>query len=157
MTPEPLNHLTDDDVVARLQEVASAADARTRLQLEVVHILKHNYPRYDWVGIYNLEEDKVLVLGPFLGKPSPHTRIKTDSGICGAAVREEQTIIVEDVNADPRYLACSLETKSEIVVPIFKNGKVVGEIDIDSHEKAAFTETDRKLLERVAAILSAAY
>lgn len=157
MTPQELNHLTDDDVLARLREVASAPDSKDRLPLEVVHILKHNYPHYDWVGIYNLESDDVLVLGPFLGKPSPHTRIKTDSGICGAAVREEQTIVIDDVNADPRYLACSLETKSEIVVPIFKNGVVVGEIDIDSHKHSAFTDTDRKLLEEVALILSVAY
>ena len=157
MTPQELKYLTEDDLLARLREVASAPDANLRLPLEVVHLLKHNYPHYDWVGIYNLEADDELVLGPFLGKPSPHTRIKTDSGICGAAVREEQTIIIDDVNADPRYLACSLETKSEIVVPIFKAGKVVGEIDIDSHKHAAFTATDRKLLEEIATILSAAY
>ena len=73
---------------------------------------------------------------------------KIDSGICGAAVREEDTIIVDDVNSDPRYLACSLETKSEIVVPIFKNGKVVGELDIDSHTPAAFTEVGQTLSRR---------
>ncbi len=157
MTAQELKRLTDDDVLARLREVASSADAKLRLPLEAVHILKHNYPHYDWVGIYNLEGENILVLGPFLGKPSPHTRIKTDSGICGAAVREEQTIIIDDVNADPRYLACSLETKSEIVVPIFKDGAVVGEIDIDSHKHAAFTVSDRQLLEEVAAILSRAY
>lgn len=157
MAPEELSRLTADDVLARLREVASASNAKERLPLEVVHILKHNYQHYDWVGIYNLEDDDTLVLGPFLGKPSPHTRIKMDSGICGAAVREEQTIIIDDVNSDPRYLACSLETKSEIVVPIFKNGVVVGEIDIDSHKHAAFTQSDRKLLEEIAAILSQAY
>lgn len=157
MASQELNRLTEEDLLARLREVASAPDAKLRLPLEVVHILKHNYQHYDWVGIYNLEEDNVLVLGPFLGKPSPHTRIKTDSGVCGAAVREEHTIIVDDVNADPRYLACSLETKSEIVVPIFKNGIVVGEIDIDSHTHAAFTSADRNLLEKVAVILSEAY
>lgn len=157
MSPEELSYLIPEDVLARLREVASAPNAKERLPFEVVHILKNNYPYYDWVGIYNLEEDDTLVLGPFLGKPSPHTRIKTDSGICGAAVREEQTIIIDDVNADPRYLACSLETKSEIVVPIFKNGVVVGEIDIDSHKQAAFTEVDRKLLEEIAVILSQVY
>lgn len=157
MTPEPLNRLTDEDVIARLKEVAESEDGRERLPLEVVHILKHNYPHYDWVGIYNLVAKDELVLGPFLGKPSPHIRIKTDSGICGAAVREEDTIIIDDVNADPRYLACSIETKSEIVVPIFRNGTVVGEIDIDSHTHAAFTDRDRKLLETIAEILSAAY
>lgn len=157
MCPEELSYLTPEDVLARLREVASTPNGRERLAFEVVHILKNNYPSYDWVGIYNLEGDDTLVLGPFLGKPSPHTRIKTDSGICGAAVREEQTIIIDDVNSDPRYLACSLETKSEIVVPIFKDGVVVGEIDIDSHKHAAFNQDDRKLLEEIAVILSLAY
>lgn len=152
-----MDKLTNADIIARLNEVASQPDAAKRLLFEAVNLLKHNFEHYDWVGIYSLESADELVLGPFLGKPSPHTRIKTDSGICGAAVREEQTIIIDDVNADPRYLACSLETKSEIVVPIFKGEKVVGEIDIDSHKHAAFTEADRKLLEEIAAILSAAY
>lgn len=152
-----MDKLTNADIIARLNEVASQPDAAKRLLFEAVNLLKHNFDYYDWVGIYSLESADELVLGPFLGKPSPHTRIKTDSGICGAAVREEQTIIIDDVNADPRYLACSLETKSEIVVPIFKGEKVVGEIDIDSHKHAAFTEADRRLLEEIAAILSAAY
>jgi len=157
MSPLALPRLTDDEVLARLREVAASAGARERLPLEVVHILKHNYPRYDWVGIYNLAKPDELVLGPFLGKPSPHVRIRTDAGVCGAAVREEATIVVDDVNADPRYLACSLETKSEIVVPVFKADRVVAEIDIDSHTPAAFTGHDRRLLEQVAEILAAAY
>lgn len=95
-----------------------------------------------------------LILGPYVGKPSPHTRIKFDSGICGAAVREGETIVVDDVNSDPRYLACSLETKSEIVVPIWKEGKIVGEIDIDSDELAAFNGDDKDLLEKVGTFLS---
>jgi GAF domain-containing protein len=95
-----------------------------------------------------------LVLGPFVGKPSPHTRIKLDSGICGAAAREQRTVVVNDVNADPRYLACSLETKSEIVVPIWKGGNIVGEIDIDSNVPSAFNVEDKSLLEDVSCLLS---
>src|SRR5690606_14617984 len=95
-----------------------------------------------------------LVLGPFLGKPSPHTRIPLGRGICGAAATEKQTIIVDDVNADPRYLACSVETRSEIVAPIMLNGVVLGEIDIDSDKAAAFGDQDRKLVEAVAALLA---
>ena len=78
------------------------------------------------------------MLGPYLGKPSPHTRIPLNRGICGAAASQKATIIVDDVNADPRYLACSIETKSEIVVPIMRDGRVFGEIDIDSDRPAAF-------------------
>jgi L-methionine (R)-S-oxide reductase len=94
------------------------------------------------------------VLGPYLGKRSPHTRIPVGSGICGAAAAEKQTIVVDDVNADERYLACSLETRSEIVVPIMRDGRVVGEIDVDSDRAAAFGPEDRALLEAVAPLLA---
>jgi GAF domain-containing protein len=110
-------------------------------------------PHYTWVGIYVLD-GKELVLGPFLGKPSPHTRIPLGQGICGAAATEKATIVVDDVNADPRYLACSIETRSEIVVPIMIDGDVLGEIDIDSDKPAAFGSADRALLEPVAALLA---
>ena len=118
-----------------------------------VAILKRDVPAYTWVGIYLLEDDE-LVLGPFLGKPSPHTRIPLGRGICGAAATGKATIVVDDVNADPRYLACSLETKSEIVVPIMSGDRVLGEIDIDSDRPAAFGPDDRRLLESVAALLA---
>jgi len=117
-----------------------------------VKVLKERNPRYTWVGIYLLQDGE-LVLGPFLGKPSPHTRIPVGQGICGAAAREEQTVIVPDVHADPRYLACSLETRSEIVVPIFSRGRVVGEIDIDSDLPEAFGQQDRALLEAAARLI----
>src|SRR5690349_24811412 len=108
--------------------------------------LKQQVPDYTWVGIYVLDGNE-LVLGPFVGKPSPHTRIPLGRGICGAAATEKATIIVDDVNADPRYLACSLETKSEIVVPIMRGDRVLGEIDIDSDRHAAFGPADRRMLE----------
>jgi L-methionine (R)-S-oxide reductase len=117
-----------------------------------VALLKEQ-PDYSWVGIYLLDGNE-LVLGPFLGKPSPHTRIPLGRGICGAAATEKQTIIVDDVNADPRYLACSIETKSEIVAPIMFDGVVLGEIDIDSDKHAAFGDRDRQLVEAVAAMLA---
>jgi len=131
---------------------AGAPDART-LMAETVALLQREQPRYNWVGIYLLEKD-VLVLGPFVGKPTPHTRIPLNQGICGAAASTGHTLIVEDVHADPRYLACSLETRSEIVVPITHDGQVLGEIDIDSDIPAAFTKEDRVLLEQVAEILA---
>ena len=89
----------------------------------------------------------MLQLGEFVGAPTEHVRIPVARGICGAAVAQAQTIVVDDVHSDPRYLACSIETKSEIVVPIEANGKIVGEIDIDSHQAAAFGPEDRAFLE----------
>jgi len=97
---------------------------------------------------------EMLVLGPFRGAPTEHTRIPVHQGICGAAVAQNQTVVVDDVNADPRYLACSLETKSEIVVPIRAHGRVIGEIDIDSHNPSAFTAADRNFLEACALIVT---
>ncbi len=136
------------DVNALLTAIAAAPDANAAMQIAVER-LKADLPHYTWVGIYLLEGDE-LVLGPYLGKPSPHTRIPLNRGICGAAASQKATIIVDDVNADPRYLACSIETKSEIVVPIMRNGRVFGEIDVDSDRPAAFGAEDRVMLEGVA-------
>jgi putative methionine-R-sulfoxide reductase with GAF domain len=132
--------------------VASAPNPDAAMK-QAVWLLKDAIPYYSWVGIYLLDGDE-LVLGPFLGKPSPHTRIPLGRGICGAAATEKATIVVDDVNADARYLACSIETRSEIVVPIIEDGDVLGEIDIDSDTPAAFGDADRALLEAVAALLA---
>src|SRR5437016_3372104 len=129
-------------------QIAAAPSASAAMDL-VVATLKREFRNYDWVGIYLLDGDE-LVLGPFLGAPSPHTRIPLNRGICGAAASQKETIVVDDVNSDPRYLACSLQTKSEIVVPIMRGDAVFGEIDIDSHTPAAFGDTDRATLEQIA-------
>ena len=137
-----------DDIRRELMDVG-ATEAMTRL----VAILKARVPHYTWVGIYRREQED-LVLGPYLGKPSPHTRIPIGRGICGAAAAARQTIIVDDVSADDRYLACSVETQSEIVVPVMRNGEVLAEIDIDSDTRAAFGRKDQELLEAAATILA---
>jgi L-methionine (R)-S-oxide reductase len=125
-----------------------------RAMAAAVATLKRRMPDYSWVGIYLLDGNE-LVLGPFEGKPSPHARIPLGRGICGAAASEKATIIVDDVNADPRYLACSVETRSEIVVPIMSGSEVLGELDIDSDRLAAFDSADQQLLEAVASLLAA--
>jgi GAF domain-containing protein len=145
---------TDQDglLTAIGSAVAAAPGAESAMQ-QAVRLLKDGVPHYSWVGIYVLDGNE-LVLGPYVGKPSPHTRIPLGRGICGAAAAEKATIVVDDVNADPRYLACSIETKSEIVVPIMRGAEVLGEIDIDSDTPAAFGARDRALLEPVAALLA---
>ena len=133
----------------------------TAAMTRLVTLLRDRVPHYTWVGVYLLDGEE-LVLGPFVGKPSPHTRIPLGRGICGAAASEKATIVVDDVNSDPRYLACSLETRSEIVVPIMRAStvpgtggqQVLGEIDIDSDRPAAFGGADRQLLESIASTLS---
>jgi L-methionine (R)-S-oxide reductase len=121
---------------------------------QVVEVLHDRCEHYSWVGIYLVEGDE-LVLGPWKGpEATEHVRIPIGQGICGAAAASGRTEIVDDVNADPRYLACFASTRSEIVVPITYEGRVVGEIDIDSDEPAAFTDADRAFLERVAKLIS---
>jgi GAF domain-containing protein len=145
-------HTTSDPIVS---VVSAAPDAQTAME-SAVGALKAAFPQYSWVGIYLMDGNE-LVLGPYLGKPSPHTRIPLNRGICGAAASQKQTIIVDDVNSDPRYLACSLDTRSEVVVPILRGDTVLGEIDIDSDRPAAFGAADRALLEAVAAALSSKF
>jgi 3-dehydroquinate dehydratase-2 len=135
-----------------LQNFLQTQPARDEGYRYCVQLLKRHFPKYDWAGIY-LVEGNELVVHNYLGAPTPHTRIPIGQGICGAAVAEEQTIIVQDVHADPRYLACSLETKSEIVVPI-QGKQMYGEIDIDSHTPEAFWENDKNFLEHMAQSLA---
>jgi L-methionine (R)-S-oxide reductase len=140
------------EAVDRILNRESEADEVLRQTVEVLH---DRFEHYSWVGIY-LVEDGDLVLGPWKGpQATEHVRIPVGQGICGAAAASGQTEVVGDVNADERYLACFASTRSEIVVPISYEGRVVGEIDIDSDRPSAFTEEDRTFLERVALLISA--
>ena len=144
------------DLILELDALPATAGSAHTLMQGIVALLHSKLTRYNWVGFYMLEREgdrEILVLGPFKGTMTPHTRIPLNQGICGAAASSGKTVVVDDVNADSRYLACSLETKSEIVVPVFAHGKVVGELDIDSHFLAAFGPDDRKLCEHAAVVL----
>jgi L-methionine (R)-S-oxide reductase len=107
---------------------------------------------FNWTGFYMLD-DGVLKVGPYVGPPTPHTVIELNAGICGAAASQKETIIVDDVRSDPRFLACSIHTRSEIVVPLMDGDTVLGEIDIDSNRPATFTSRDRETLEKIAAVV----
>jgi GAF domain-containing protein len=136
--------------------LAGAAQSSQGLMSAMVKLLRARIPAYNWVGFYLIDKsgpEPMLILGPYEGAPTPHTRIPLNQGICGAAASSGETVVVDDVGSDPRYLACSIETKSEIVVPICVRGEVVGEVDIDSHTPAAFTGTDRKLVEYCARVV----
>jgi L-methionine (R)-S-oxide reductase len=137
----------------RLNSKARTAD---ELMKGITLLLNEHMLKYNWVGFYMLEVEAnppVLVLGHYQGAMTPHTRIPLNQGICGAAASSGKTVVVDDVNSDSRYLACSLETKSEIVVPIHVHGKVAGELDIDSHFPAAFGREDRELVEYCAQLV----
>jgi len=142
-------------LLSRLRELAATTPSLDALQTSIVQAIAAEFSHYNWTGFYMLDpaDPQTLVLGAFVGEPTPHVRIPVSQGICGAAVASGETVIVDDVNADPRYLSCSIRTKSEIVVPIRAYGKVEGEIDIDSHTSAAFTGADRSFLEEAARIV----
>jgi L-methionine (R)-S-oxide reductase len=143
---------THDEVLTSIRkQIEHEHDAQRAMERAVVTL--KTLPDYTWVGVYLLDGNE-LVLGPYQGKPSPHTRIPVGRGICGAAAAEKATIVVDDVNADSRYLACSVDTLSEIVVPIMRGNDVLGEIDVDSDRLRAFGAADRRLLESVAALLA---
>ena len=151
----PTNYQTLAD---ELTGLANSAESAVHLMTMIVERLQELVQHYNWVGFYMLAEGEdgaapMLVLGPYVGADTPHKRIPLNQGICGAAVSSAQTVVVDDVNSDPRYLSCSIETRSEIVAPVFVKGAVVGELDIDSHTPAAFTDDDRQLVEHCASLV----
>lgn len=145
-----------EEVRQEVTELAKASPTSADLMQGVCKLLHERMLKYNWVGFYMLEpgvQPPMLALGAFVGAMTPHTRIPLNQGICGAAASSGQTIVVDDVSKDPRYLACSLETRSEIVVPVFVKGRVVGELDIDSHFPAAFAPEDQELVQYCAALV----
>jgi L-methionine (R)-S-oxide reductase len=145
-----------DDVRSEINSLAESSSTAQNLMRAMVKLLHDKMLKYNWVGFYMLEpgaQPPVLVLGAFEGAMTPHTRIPLNQGICGAAASSGQTVVVDDVAKDSRYLACSLETKSEIVVPVFAHGKVVGELDIDSHFPAAFTSEHQDFVKHCAVLV----
>jgi GAF domain-containing protein len=139
-----------------LSTLAQTLATAQELMQAMARVLHERMLKYNWVGFYMLEpgaKPPVLVLGAFEGAMTPHTRIPLNQGICGAAASSGQTVVVDDVSKDSRYLACSLETKSEIVVPVFAHGKIVGELDIDSHFAAAFTPEHQELVQYCAMLV----
>src|ERR1700733_13676818 len=145
-----------EEVRTEISDLAQTSHSAQDLMQRMVKLLYDRMLKYNWVGFFLLEpgaEPPMLVLGAFEGAMTPHTRIPLHQGICGAAASSGQTVVVDDVSKDPRYLACSLETKSEIVVPIFAHGKVVGELDIDSHFPAAFTGEHQLLVQHCAMLV----
>ncbi|MBI1741790.1 GAF domain-containing protein [Candidatus Acetothermia bacterium] len=140
------------DLLKQLEKETQSLDFPETIEI-AVKFLRKQVKHYNWVGIYMLEGEE-LVLRAWDGpEATEHVRIPIGAGICGLAAREKRTVIVGDVNTDPRYLACFPYTRSEIVVPLFKTGKVIGEIDIDSNTPHAFTEKDRSFLEQIAHFL----
>jgi GAF domain-containing protein len=150
-TPNRISEVRQE--VDRLNSAAGSAD---QLMKGITFLLNQQMLKYNWVGFDILEQGTdltILVRGDFQGAINAHTGITVNKGLDGVGGQSGKTVVVDDVNSDPRYLACSLETKSEIVVPVFARGKVAGELDIDSHFPAAFGSEDRELIEYCAQVV----
>lgn len=150
--PPPDKEALFAELRPRIEKILGACKNSREMRRKAVDLLHASLPHFHWTGIYLLEGN-TLVLGPYHGKPTEHTRIPVGRGICGRAVAEKRPIVIEDVARESNYLACSLETRSEIVVPIHAAGEIVGEIDVDSEAPAAFDRRDQVFLEGVASLL----
>lgn len=143
-------------LLGRVREIIDELSDTNAKLLSICKLIMDNVPYYDWVGFYLADQSRKreLVLGPFVGEQTEHIRIPFGKGICGQAAERKTIFIVQDVSKETNYLSCSPHVKSEIVTPIFKNGGVVGELDIDSHTISPFTKADERFLKDVCEILS---
>lgn len=138
-----------DKVLEEVRDIVEKEeDVESKLK-DICRFLHTELEGYDWVGFY-LVENGELVLGPYVGEATEHTNIDFGEGVCGQAADREETFLIDDVKREENYLSCSPKVESEIVVPLFKEGEVVGEIDIDSHQRSRFGDEDEKLLEEIA-------
>ena len=138
-----MNHLNQ-----RTQTILNSEKDSTQKMQQICQLLHDEVKHFNWVGFYFKNGDKnELKLGPYVGAETDHTIIPYGKGICGQVAESNQTFVVQDVSAADNYLACSIETKAEIVVPIFKNQENIGQIDIDSHYKDSITQEDQDFLE----------
>ncbi len=143
-----------NSLIAQIKEIVKGQNDSKGKLLKICELLKNKVPYYNWVGFYIADnEKKELTLGPYVGEPTEHTKIPFGRGICGQAAERRETFVVQDVSKETNYLSCSMNVKSEIVVPVFKEGIVVAEIDIDSHQISPFTNEDKEFLEQVAEII----
>jgi len=155
MSEQSVGSRDRSELKAEVEALAASDAPDERVLDEVVRLVHDAHPLWDWSGIYLLVEG-TLVVGPFAGSEEPpeHSRIEVGEGVCGTAVAEDENQLVEDVRELDNYLACSLSTRSELVVLIRDGGKVVGQFDIDSDERGAFTSDDEALLDELAAMIS---
>lgn len=133
----------------RLLSIIESPKENTDEKLQkICQLLDQEISYFNWTGFYFRNSDKEeLILGPYVGAETEHTHIPFGRGICGQVAVSGETFVVPDVSKEDNYLSCSISTKSEIVVPIFKNGENIGQIDIDSHKIDPFTQEDIELLE----------
>ncbi|MFH5833964.1 GAF domain-containing protein [Halalkalibaculum sp. DA3122] len=140
-----------EKIIKKTEEILNRPVSRDEKLFAICELLDDEVEVFDWVGFYLVdpEAERELVLGPYVGEATDHTRIPFGKGICGQAAESLETFVVQDVSEEDNYLACSIDVKAEIVVPILKDGELVGELDIDSHTKGSITGDHRKMLEDI--------
>ena len=136
-------------ILESLEAVAAETSDASILGTHVVQAIQEAMPQATWVGIYWLDGNE-LVLGPFLGAETAHTHIPVGKGVCGMAIQDEDDQLIDDVREVPHYLACSASVRSELVVLIYSQGKIVGQIDLDADEVGAFDPDDACVMRAVA-------
>lgn len=144
-------------IIDRVRKIVGQSDqARDAKLQQICELLSEEVEVFDWVGFYLVdpEADRELVLGPFVGEATEHTRIPFGKGICGQAAETNETFVVQDVNEAENYLSCSIHVKAEIVVPVKKESEFVAELDIDSHTKDSLTDEHRAMLEEVCEVVA---
>src|ERR1700691_5375013 len=143
-----------EELLREFQQFAPTAATATILMQHISERLHEKMTRYNWVGFYLIDpaDAGMLLVGPFAGSFTPNSRIPLDTGLCGAAASSGQTVVVDDVAKDPRYLAGSSLVKCEIVVPIFAKGKLAGELDIESYFASVFNKAEQEFVEGCAEV-----
>ena len=146
-----------NDLLQELQDFAKSAPTAHSLMEQMATRLHQKMTRYNWTGFYLVDpsDPGYLIVGPYVGSFTPNARIPLDRGLCGTAATTGKVIVVQDVSADPRYLAGSSLVKSEIVVPIFADKKLAAELDIESYFANTFTQPEQQFVESCAAVLAA--
>jgi GAF domain-containing protein len=145
-----------EELLREFQNFAKTASTAQALMDRMAQRLHEKMTRYNWVGFYLVDaaDPGVLVVGPFVGSFTPNARIPLDTGLCGAAATTGQTVVVQDVTKDPRYLAGSSMVNSEIVVPISVKGKLAGELDIESYFANTFDRSEQEFVEACAMVVA---
>lgn len=141
-----------DELLKEIRDYTGVAPNANALMQRIAERLHETQTRFNWVGFYLIDpaNPEILMLGPYVGSFTPHDRISTSVGLCGAAATSGKTVVVHDVSQDPRYLSGSSMVKCEIVVPIFAKGKLAGELDINSYFAGTFPPTEQAFIEACA-------
>ena len=144
-----------EELLHEFQDFARTAPTAEALMERIAQRLHEKMTRYNWVGFYLVDptDAGVLLVGPFVGSFTPNARIPLGTGLCGAAANSGQTVVVDDVTKDPRYLAGSPLVKCEIVVPIFVKNKLAAELDVESYFASTFTKAEQEFVEGCAAVV----